>query len=109
MSTPEDAGAVGASVMKADPHSLPMLAAHWRALLPAIPAAPPVPAYPDPASSAVASAMADWPTIQEDRTTQRTAEAEKFVAAVDKTAKAFAATDYGAANAISSSVGPTLV
>jgi len=113
VSAPENANAAvdtaGTGIVEADTETLPELAAQWRALLPSLPAAPQVPAYPDAASAAVASAMADWPTIQEARTAQRTAEADKFVGAADKTSVAFATTDHGGADAISHSVGSTLV
>ncbi|WP_175611290.1 hypothetical protein [Mycobacterium sp. SP-6446] len=50
--------------------------------------------------------MVDWPAIQAARNADRKAAADAFVAAVDKTAVAFAATDRGAAAAVSGSAGP---
>jgi hypothetical protein len=112
MSTPayaNTAGGGGTGIVQADTETLPEVAAQWRALLPSFAALPRIPAYPDPASSAAASAMADWPAIQAARIANRQAAADTFVAAVDKTSTAFAATDRCGAGAISSSVEPTLV
>jgi hypothetical protein len=100
----------GIEIVRVYTETLPQAAAQWRALLDTSLAVPQqIPAYPDPASSAVAAAMADWPAIQEARTAQRNAAADKLVAWVDKTSVAFAAADHGGADAISGSVGPTLV
>jgi hypothetical protein len=99
----------GAALVQADTETLPQVAAQWVASLPAIPAAPQVPAYADAASSAVASTMADWPSIQAARTAQRQTAADEFVAAVERTSMAFGATDNGGASTISSAVGPTLI
>jgi hypothetical protein len=99
----------GTGIVQAYTETLPEVAAQWRALLPSFGAPPQIPAHTDPASAAVASAMADWPAIQAARTAQREAAADEFVAAVDQTSVAFAATDDGGADSITSSVGPQLI
>lgn len=96
------AGAVGGTSIVADTETLPRAAANWRALLDIRVAVPQqVPAYQDPASSAVAAAMADWPAIQSARIARRDAAADQLMGWVGKTSGAFAFTDRGGANAIS--------
>lgn len=109
VNTPANANAAhsgGTRTVEAHTETLPQVAAQWRALLPSVPAPPYISGYPDPASAAVAAAMVDWPAIQAARNADRKAAADAFVAAVDKTAVAFAATDRGAAAAVSGSAGP---
>jgi hypothetical protein len=93
--------------------ALPQAAAQWRALLDTPPAVSQpqiqLPVYPDPASAAVAAAMADWPAIHEARIAQRNAAAGALVGTTDNTSAAFTATDHSGADGISSSVGQTLL
>ena len=78
--------------MHADTETVRQVTAHGRAVLASFAAASQIPAYHDPASSAVASAMANWPTIQAARTTQPNTAADEFIAAIDKTSWTFAVT-----------------
>lgn len=97
--------------------TLPQAAAQWRALLDIHLAVPQeIPAYPatDLASSAVHSATANWPAIQQARIAQRDTAADDLMAWVGKTSGAFTFTDHSGADAISgsagtSSAGPTLL
>jgi hypothetical protein len=105
-----DGSAAGTAIIAANTESLPQVAAHWRAVLPAIPAAPPVPVYADPASAAAAAATKDWPAIQAARSAELRASADRFVAAVDATSTAFTGADRAGAGTITNAVGgPTLV
>lgn len=81
--------------------ALPQAAAQWATLPETSLAAPmELPVYNDPASAAVAAAMADWPGIHEARTAQRTAAAHNLVSASHYTSVAFmAADDRGARGA----------
>ena len=115
MSPPADSGFSGGSgtPIQADTEGLPQAATQWSALLdtPSGLAQQQIqlPAYPDPASAAVAAAMADWPAIHQARIAQRSAAAGALVGATGNTSVAFAGADQGGAQGISNSVGPTLV
>jgi hypothetical protein len=99
--------------VEVQPEILPQAATQWSALLDAPVGVPQqqieLPIHPDPASAAVAAAMADWPAIHEARLAQRNATAGALVGATGNTAVTLAATDDSNADGISSSVGPTLV
>jgi hypothetical protein len=89
--------------------TLPQASTQWRALLDTTLGGPQqLPMYNDPASAAVAAAMADWPGIHEARTTQRNAAADALVAANNNTSTTFTATDHSGADGISSSAGTML-
>jgi hypothetical protein len=91
------------------PETLPQAATQWRALLATSLAAPQqLPVYDDPASAAVAAAMADWPAIHESRTAHRNAAADVLVAASGNTSVAFVATDHSGADGIADSAGTML-
>lgn len=104
MSTPAYADAAGrGTAILADTETLAQVAATWRALLDTHLAVPQeIPAYYDPASSAVAAATADWRAIQKARIARRDTAADELMAWVGTTSGAFTFTDHNSANAISS-------
>jgi hypothetical protein len=80
-----DAASGGGAVLLADLETLPQAALGWLELVPTY---APLPESDfkltsgDPASQALSLAIADWPTINQDRFTQLKAKANEFIAAV---------------------------
>jgi hypothetical protein len=93
------------------PETLSQASNQWSALLDtsSLPAPTPLPAYTDPASWAVVTAMNQWPAIHESMTAKRNAAADALVGLNHKTSVSFTATDDRNAREISSSVRPPLV
>lgn len=76
----------------------------WRSLLPSIGAHPTIPEYCDPASSAVAAALAGWPAHHQAMIAARQNAAEAFVTAAAATSAAFNIADNHHAAMISACV-----
>jgi hypothetical protein len=97
--------------MEVHPEALSQASSQWSELLDtsSLPTPMVLPVYSDPASAAVATAMNQWPAIQESMTAKRNANADALVTMNHKTSAAFTTTDDGNAHMISSSVRPPLV
>jgi hypothetical protein len=87
---------------------LPQASNLWQGMLDALASSevpPQIPSFPDPASSAVHTAMSEWPGIHEAMTSQRNEAAAHFVSANYNTSGAFADTDGGNAQTVHSVQG----